>query len=180
VLPLELPGGCVLRLFEEADAEALERTVEANRAYLAEWLPWAGTTFGAEARREFIRRAARQHAAGDGFQAAIADAGEIAGAVGFHAIDRVHSATSIGYWLAADRQGRGIVTAAVRALVAHAFDVWGLHRVEIRVAVGNERSAAIPRRLGFVEEGVLRGAERFGDEYKDLRVFGLLATDPRP
>jgi ribosomal-protein-serine acetyltransferase len=70
------------------------------------------------------------------------------------------------------------MTEAVRALTAHALGPWRLNRFEIRVAVGNERSAAIPLRLGFVEEGVLREAERHGDRYLDLRVFSLLARDP--
>ncbi len=62
------------------------------------------------------------------------------------------------------------MTAAVRRLVDYAIRDLELNRVEIRVAVGNERSLALCRRLGFVEEGVLREAERFGDSYKDLRV----------
>jgi ribosomal-protein-serine acetyltransferase len=71
------------------------------------------------------------------------------------------------------------MTEAVRALTAHAFDVWRLQRVEIRAAVGNRRSAAIPRRLGFSEEGVLRQAERHGDEFKDIAVYSLLADEWR-
>jgi ribosomal-protein-serine acetyltransferase len=47
------------------------------------------------------------------------------------------------------------------------------------VAVGNVRSAAIPRRLGFTEEGVLRQAERHRDGYKDNTVFSILADEWR-
>jgi ribosomal-protein-serine acetyltransferase len=67
----------------------------------------------------------------------------------------------------------------VRALTAHAFEVWDLNRVEIRAATGNARSAAIPLRLGFVEEGVARQSERHGDSYKDLVVYSMLAADWR-
>jgi ribosomal-protein-serine acetyltransferase len=72
------------------------------------------------------------------------------------------------------------MTETVRALVDHAFGVWELHRIEIAAAVDNARSRAIPQRLGFREEGVRRDAERHGDRYLDLVVYGLLATDPRP
>ena len=99
--------------------------------------------------------------------------------IGFHKVDWVNRATSIGYWLAAASQGRGIVTEAVRALTGYAFDVWELNRVEIRAAVGNGRSAAIPLRLGFVEEGVARQSERHGDSFKDLAVYSMLAADWR-
>jgi ribosomal-protein-serine acetyltransferase len=177
MLPLELPGGSRLRPLREADAEELYRLVDANRAYLAEWLPWAG-----ESRLEtvsgFLERARRQAEEDDGFQAAIVDDdGAIAGIAGFHAVDRTNRSTSIGYWLAEDRQGRGTMTEAVRALTTQAFEVWGLHRVEIRVAVENARSAGVPTRLGFVREGVLRQAERHGDSFKDIAVYSMLADE---
>jgi ribosomal-protein-serine acetyltransferase len=69
------------------------------------------------------------------------------------------------------------MTEAVRALTLHALEIWKLNRVEIRVATGNSRSAAIPRRLGFTEEGVLRQAERHRDAYEDVAVFALLSRD---
>jgi ribosomal-protein-serine acetyltransferase len=175
----ELPGGCNLRLFEESDAAELARVVAANRAHLAQWLPWARMRSGPEELLEWIRRTRQQIADNNGFQAAIVADGEIVGVVGFHSVDWHHRATSIGYWLAQDRQGRGTMTEAVRGLTAHAFDVWRLQRVEIRAAIGNDRSAAIPRRLGFTEEGVLRQAERHGDEFKDIAVYSLLADDWR-
>jgi ribosomal-protein-serine acetyltransferase len=179
MLRCELPGGCYLRLFEESDAEELQRVVAANRAYLAQWLPWANVRGGAEALLEWIRRTRQQIADDNGFQAAIIEDGAIVGVVGFHSVDWNHRSTSIGYWLAEDRQGRGTMTEAVRALTAHAFDVWRLNRVEIRVAVGNLRSAAIPRRLGFTADGVLREAERHGGSYKDNAVYSMLASEWR-
>jgi ribosomal-protein-serine acetyltransferase len=71
------------------------------------------------------------------------------------------------------------MTRAVRAFAEHAFAAWGLNRLEIRVAVGNHRSSAIPRRLGFVDEGTLRQVERFGDEdrFEDLEIYAMLAAD---
>lgn len=173
----DLPGGCYLRLFEESDAAELDRVIAANRAYLAEWLPWVETTSGAHAFLELIRRTRRQVADNDGFSAAIIERDDIIGVVGFHGVDWNNRSTSIGYWLAEDRQGRGIMTEAVRALTAHAFAVWNLNRVEIRPAVGNLSSAAIPERLGFTEEGTLREAERHGDSFKDVALYSMLARD---
>jgi ribosomal-protein-serine acetyltransferase len=153
--------------------------VQANRAYLAEWLPWAAGESSVEMRHEFIRTSQQQLADDNGFQAAILDGGEILGVIGFHRVDWANKATSIGYWIAAESQGRGIVTEAVRALTTYAFDVWGLNRVEIRAATSNARSGAIPLRLGFVEEGVARQSERHGDSFKDLAVYSMLAADWR-
>jgi ribosomal-protein-serine acetyltransferase len=173
----DLPGGCHLRPLEESDADELARLVEANRAYLARWLPWAAGDTSAAAYVELIRGWRRQLEEDNGFQAAIVDRDAIVGVIGFHRIDWANRATSIGYWIAEAGQGRGTVTEAVRAITTYAFEVWQLNRVEIRAATGNTRSAAIPLRLGFVHEGVLRGVERHGDSFKDLAVYSMLAAD---
>jgi ribosomal-protein-serine acetyltransferase len=69
------------------------------------------------------------------------------------------------------------MTLAVRALVDHAFAVWDLNRVEIAAAVENTRSRALVRRLGFVEEGTRRQAERVGNRYLDHVVHSMLASE---
>ena len=176
----ELPGGDHLRLFEESDAEEMYALVDRNRAHLEPWMPWVPLVRTPEDQLEFIRATRRQVAENNGFQVAIVAAdGALAGTAGFHGVSWLNRATSIGYWLGADHQGRGTMTQAVRALVDHAFGVWELHRIEIAAAVDNARSRAIPARLGFREEGVRREAERHGDRYLDLVVYGLLSTDPR-
>jgi len=174
MLTFELFDDCHLRLLEEADADELYALIDANREHLARWMPWAaGQTL--DGTRGFIRATRKQLAGNDGFQVAIVRGGRIAGVCGFHAVDWQHRSTSIGYWLSEREQGHGLMTRAVRALVDHALGSWGLHRVEIRAAPENARSRAIPERLGFREEGVLRDAERVGDRYLDSVVYGRLA-----
>jgi ribosomal-protein-serine acetyltransferase len=165
-----------LRPLVETDAEELYRLVDANRAYLARWMPWAGEQTLAGT-LEFIRSAIEQERGDDGFQLALVHQGAIAGTVGFHRIDRRDATTTIGYWLAAEHQGKGLMTSSVEALVSHAFDAWDLNRVEIRAAPENRRSRAICERLGFREVGLLRQAERFGDEYRDLVLYAMLAAE---
>jgi ribosomal-protein-serine acetyltransferase len=67
----------------------------------------------------------------------------------------------------------------VCALLDHAFERWGLGRVEIRAGVLNARSRAIPQRLGFREEGVLRSAERIGTRVIDHAVYVMTAREWR-
>jgi ribosomal-protein-serine acetyltransferase len=165
-----------LRRLEESDADELYRLIEANRAYLAPWLPWAEAQTR-EGTLEFIRMIRRQEASNDGFQAALVSEGSIVGMIGFHSVNWPHRSTTIGYWLDEGHQGRGLTTRAVRLLVDHAFGVWDLHRVEIQAAVDNHRSRAIPERLGFREEGVRREAERVGERWHDLAVYAMLAQE---
>jgi ribosomal-protein-serine acetyltransferase len=178
VLRRELPGGYALRLLEEVDAEELAALVVANRDHLVPWMPWAGSERTAEDVLPFIRATRKQVADNDGLQTAIVDpGGAIVGMVGFHRVDWLNRQTSIGYWLARDEQGRGTMTAAVRALVDHAFGTWKLNRVTIEAAVENARSRGVPERLGFREEGVLRQAGRVGDRVLDHVVYGMVAAD---
>lgn len=182
----EVAGGCLgglavadgvsLRLPSAADATELHELIEANRNYLARWLPWAaGQTI--EDTRGFIRKAHSQMTANDGFQVAIALDSRIIGMAGFPGVDWANRCTRIGYWLDEGHQGKGTMTAAVRLLVDHALAVWDLNRVEIRAAAENRRSRAIPERLGFHREGTLRQAELIDGRYLDSVVYSMLAAD---
>jgi ribosomal-protein-serine acetyltransferase len=167
-----------LRPLTPEDAAELDALVKSDRARLARWMPWAAEQT-LETTAAFIRRATDQEQGNDGFQRAVVVDGAIAGTVGFHRVDSDNRSTSIGYWLGQEYEGRGLMTAAVAALIDHAFGVWKLHRVELRIAPDNQPSRALAARLGFQEEGLLRNAERFGDEYRDLLMYGLLADEWR-
>jgi ribosomal-protein-serine acetyltransferase len=69
------------------------------------------------------------------------------------------------------------MTTVVRALVDHVFYEWELHRLEIHCAPDNHRSRAIPERLGFREEALLRETELIQGRYVDSVVYGLLEEE---
>ena len=83
----------------------------------------------------------------------------------------------LGFTLAGDRQGHGYATEAVRAVLGDLFERRGLHRVSAECDARNDRSARLLRRLGFVQEGLLRQASWIKDEWTDDLVFGLLSSD---
>lgn len=165
-----------VRPLETEDAAELHRLVEVNRTHLARWMPWAAGQ-DRDGTERFLAEAEAQHARDDGFQARIAPEGEIVGVVGFHSVDWINRNTSLGYWLAAEAQGAGTMTTVVSALLDHAFYEWELHRVEIHCAPENTRSRAIPERLDFREEAVLREAELVDGRYLDSVVYGMLEEE---
>jgi ribosomal-protein-serine acetyltransferase len=173
---MQIPETSNFRLLDEGDTAELHALIDANRAYLARWLPWAEKQT-LDDTSSFVRKAREQLAGNDGFQAAVIDGESIVGVIGYHAVDWRNRSTSIGYWLAESHQGRGTMTAAVRALVDHALSAWRLNRVEIRAAVENRRSRAIPERLGFHREGTMRQSERVGGRFLDCVVYSMLAKD---
>lgn len=77
-----------------------------------------------------------------------------------------HAAT-VGYGLAPDATGKGLMTEALDTVVEIAFDDLGLHRVEANVIPRNERSLAVVERCGFEREGVARSYLRIAGEWED-------------
>lgn len=163
-----------LALLQRYHAQPLYLLVEANRAHLSTWLPWVDQCDSIGHTLTYIERGLEQFAAGDGFQTGIWHRGVLVGVVATHVINWTHRNVSLGYWISEDAQGQGIVTFACQAVIDHLFDTLRLHRVEIRCATENHRSRAIPVRLGFEEEGTLRGIEKVGPRYLDLIVYGML------
>jgi len=80
----------------------------------------------------------------------------VIGGSGLHRIDWSVPRFEIGYWVRTPETRRGYVTETVHALTTFAFDELGAQRVEIRADVRNTRSRAVPERLGYELEGVLR------------------------
>ncbi len=176
--PIRIDADRVLRPVTDGDVDELNALIERNREHLAPWMPWAAKSTRASV-AAFVTSAQEQAARDDGDHLAIVVDGRIAGVAGFHKVDRDDRQTNVGYWLAADAQGRGTMTLAVAALVSHAFDTWDMHRVELHAALDNRRSRALAERLGFVQEGVLREAERFDDRFVDLALYSVLVTEWR-
>jgi ribosomal-protein-serine acetyltransferase len=69
------------------------------------------------------------------------------------------------------------MTKGCQALISYAFNDLELNRIEIRCATGNRKSCAIPERLGFVKEGVVRQAEWLYDHFVDHIIYGMLASE---
>lgn len=158
-------------------AEALFDLAVANKARLMPWFGWMHDGICLAETRAFVDDAVRRPGRNDGFEACLFVEGRLAGMVGFHTIDWRNRKTSIGYWVDAAIEGRGLVTRAVSALLDHAFTDLSLHRVEICAQPHNHRSLAVPRRLGFTCEGLRRGAEKLRDTYIDHTVHAILAPE---
>ncbi len=73
-------------------------------------------------------------------------------------------------------RGQGIGEEACRAIIAHGITALNLHRIACGTLATNEGMIAVARKLGFVQEGVLKEAAFKDGRYIDIVLFGLLAT----
>jgi ribosomal-protein-serine acetyltransferase len=174
---INIEDGLVLKSLELREAEPLMLLIGENREYLRQWLPWLDATRTIEEMVAFVESAVKQETSGLGYQAGIWSTDELIGIIGFHHLEWANRSTNIGYWLAERHQGRGIMTKACHSIVTYAFEDWQLNRVEIRCALDNLKSRAIPERLGFKSEGILREAEWLYDHYVDHVVYGMVARN---
>jgi ribosomal-protein-serine acetyltransferase len=166
-----------LRSIQLADAEELFALTDANRSYLRQWLPWLDVVTQVEDTRDFIAKAIQQFAEHEGLVTAICDSGKIVGVVGFNRIEQQDRIGYIGYWLAESHRGQGIMTESCRSLINYGFMTQKLDRVVIACARENHRSRAIPLRLGFTHEGVIRDAEWLYKEFVTHDIYALSAED---
>ncbi len=100
--------------------------------------------------------------------------GSLCGMIGLHHLDQINRKAEIGYWIAQEYEGKGIMTAACRTIITYAFKELELNRVALCAAVGNHKSRAIPERLGFQEEGIARDGLFVNGKYHDLVYYSLL------
>ena len=166
-----------LRLLVEADSAALIALIEANRPHLSIWLPWVQETHTLEDARRFIRFGQRQYTQHNGMQFGVRVHGQLAGSAGYNYIDHDQQQTEIGYWLGRTFQGKGIMTGVCRTLTTYAFDTLDVKVVKIRCSAENDRSRAIPERLGYTVERIVPQLDWVNDHYVDTVIYRMAKTD---
>ncbi|GAB4549088.1 MAG: GNAT family protein [Pleurocapsa sp.] len=157
-------------------AEELFKLTDKNRDFLKQWLPWLDNIQKVSDTQEFIELQLLKFQQKKALHITIFYQNQIVGVLGFNQIDTVNGIGYIGYWLGEEYNGKGIMTKSVQELVEIGHSYYSFNRIDIRCAVENSRSRAIPERLGFKNEGIIRQAVKYYDTYQDLVVYGLLKT----
>lgn len=180
-LPGELLGERILiRPLRPGDGAAIFEAVEESRAEIGPWLPWVDKTRSVEDQEQAARRGAARWLLREDLMVGIWDrkTGRYLGGSGLHRMDWAVPSFEIGYWLRTSAWGQGYVTEAVRVLCDFAFETLGANRIEILCDAKNTRSAAVPKRLGFVQEALLRNECRDGaGDLRDTLIFALTPDD---
>jgi ribosomal-protein-serine acetyltransferase len=177
MISLKVSSRIEMRLMSHAETAALFHLVDDNRNHLRSWHPWVDQVRSPEDAGKLISNWEKQNAGNRGFCAGIWFDGRLCGAIYHLNVDWSNRWTALSYWLDAAHQGRGIMTHCCRAMVLHGFKTWKLNRITIECATENARSRAIPERLGFQLEGIVRGVEWLHDRFADHAVYGLLRLD---
>lgn len=160
LIPGEITDGddLVVRCWDVADAPALAAAIGESTEHLRPWMAWIeNEPMALDDREALIRGWEVQRLAGGDATYGIWLDGRVAGGTGLHRRG-VPATLEIGYWLHPAFVGRGLATRVARVLTTAGLGVPGVDAIEIHHDLANERSAAVPRRLGFRRLDVLDGA----------------------
>ncbi len=170
----------MLRCWDPGDAPALAGLVARNLEHLRPWMNWASDeNSDLEIQYQRLRQArARFDQDLDFIYGVLSRDGQtLLGSTGLHT--RVgEGVLEIGYWIDKDHTRRGLATELSAALTKTAFEIFKVKRVEIHCDPENLASAAVPRKLGYTLEAVLRQRTvDYDGKPSDSMIWTLLESE---
>jgi ribosomal-protein-alanine N-acetyltransferase len=169
------------RLVTPDDAPALAEVRAAERVRLQPFEPRRDAEFYTEAGQR--RRIAQQltlHAEGRSVPLAIVDdSGRVVGEMSLNSIIRgAFQSASVGYWVAAHAEGRGVASAALRDLQNIAFGPLALHRLQGETLTHNIASQKVLERAGFVRYGTAPDYLQIDGRWQEHVLYQCIAARP--
>lgn len=127
---------------------------------------------------EWAAESKRQREAGTGLHLVVADidGDALLGSIGLR-VAPGEGRCDLGYWLAPQARGRGVMTRAVRLLSRWAFETLPVERIEITIEPANTASRAVAERAGYTFEGVLRSHTVIKGRRRDMAMYSLLRRE---
>lgn len=165
----------VLKELGLEDVETIFETIDTERSYLEEWLPFVEKTLENSYTRSYVEGYLKYGRLD--FTCTVNYKNRFVGIIGFKETDPYNKKTEIGYWLSEPFQHKGIITLSCKAMINYAFNEMELNRVQLKAAKGNLKSQHVAERIGFTFEGVERESELHSRGFVDLLVYSLLKAD---
>jgi len=177
MLELNVDSEIVLKEIELFDAEEIFKLIDADRENLRKWLSFVDSTKELFDTEDFIKSILFLPEEIRDIVTVIIYKGQKIGLIGFKLTDFVNKKTEIGYWITKEFENKGIVTKSVIKMIDYAFTTLNLNRIQIKCAIGNEKSSKIPKKLNFKFEGIERSAELLNGKFIDAEVYSILKDE---
>lgn len=178
---IDFPSGfyserLLIRMPMPGDGKAVYKAIQASLNELKPWMPFAHIEQSEEDIEANIREAHAKFLTREDLRLHIFDreTGEFLASSGLHRINWDVPKFEIGYWIDTRFSGNGYITEAAEAITQFAFNELNAKRVEIRCDSKNIRSRAIPERLGYTLEGILKN-DAISADGKGLRDTCIFA-----
>lgn len=160
----------VIRMPKPGDGKAVYEAIMASINELKPWMPFAQREQSEQDVEINIRESHISFLKREDLRLLVflKETGEFVASSGLHRIDWDVPKFEIGYWIDSRFSGQGYMTEAVEGITNFAFNQLNARRVEIRCDEKNMKSRAIPEKLGYSLEGILKNDDRTPDT-KELR-----------
>jgi ribosomal-protein-alanine N-acetyltransferase len=172
-------AGARVRLRELRHSDAASLLAAMSTEEVARFISPPPTTVDGFER--FIAWAHKERAAGRYacFAVTTKDSDTAVGLFQLRALDAGFANAEWGFALAVEHWGSGMFVDGARLVLDFSFEVLGVHRLEARAALRNGRGNGALRKLGAVQEGVLRRSFRRNGEYLDQALWTVLKEEWR-
>ncbi|SEN96799.1 Protein N-acetyltransferase, RimJ/RimL family [Mesobacillus persicus] len=165
----------VIRMPRPGDGKVVYEAIKASIEELKPWMPFAQSEQSEQDVESNIRQAHINFLKREDLRLLVflKETGDLVASSGLHRIDWSVPKLEIGYWIDSRFSGKGYMTEAVQGISDFAFRELQARRLEIRCDVKNQKSRAIPERLGFTLEGILRNDDWSVDksELRDTCIY---------
>ena len=181
VIPLDI-AGAELRYLEPTfeNSKMIFDIIIVNREHLLPWMEWATDekTKTAEDSFRFLNSGKTEREAGNKFDFGVFFNDVYSGNIGVFDVSEKKKSCEIGYWLVKDAVGKGLISSAVRALEKEMFQR-GINRIQIKCDKGNDASANVARRCGYVLEGEIREDffAKLQNKFRTTMLFSKLKSE---
>lgn len=154
--------------------------VLASQTELAAWETWAIGEYTPALAERFLADCATAWWGETGFTFALIDppSGRFVGTCTLMALQIDTHTANLGYWVHSGFTGRGIATAAARAVANYGLQERGLRRIEILAQTDNAASRRVAQKIGARFEGVLPQRLSLAGQRRDAAVYALGGPDP--
>ena len=169
----------LLRKFKRSDVQAMFSYASDPQVTL--YTPWVHHQ-DLKTTRQFLATVLKAYRQGHPAPWAIVlrRTGHVIGAIGLKNWSLQHARAEVGYVLARQYWGKGLVTEALNAVLAFGFSHMELHRIEAKAVPENRGSTRVMEKAGMKFEGQLRDYELVKGAYSTLNLYSILKTDFHP
>lgn len=148
------------------EGKIIARAINENLEHLKCWMPFAQKPVNEADAEANCRRSLSDFMARTDFVLSVynREGTQFIGSTGLHKPNWKVPSLHVGYWIDKKFEGQGLITETVNALTRYSFEVIKVKRLEIRCDSQNIRSLGVMKRLGFVQEAVLKNDDRTNDQ----------------
>ncbi len=177
----------LLRAPRAGDVAEIRRLMRANHEHLKPWNPAPPVGEDPSSITEVSKTVLRQRRdwkRGSGFVLMVAERERPERFVGKIALNGIMRGAMygayLGYWMAADHQGKGYVTEGITAALGLAFGPAGLHRIQAAIMPRNVASLRVIDKLGFRREGYAERYLQIAGKWEDHIIFARTREEHVP